>query len=315
MNFNIKERTIYFVRHGSYCYGTNTPTSDIDYKGVCIPPRSYYLGFTQNFEQYEHMGSKSDGVDEVIYSLNKFAKLAADCNPSIIEVLYVADEDIVEIDEFGEELRSIRDEFLSKKARYTFAGYMMSQVKRIKTHRSWLLNPPKSMPNRKDFSLPESTKVSQSELGAFDAAVKEGIEIELPKDVLTLFMREKQYQTAKTHWDQYVNWQKSRNPARAELEAKFGYDVKYAYHVIRLGRMGCEILEQHKVIVKRPDREELLRIRNGAWSYDQLLEEAEKLDARAAELYETSSLRKSPDRNLLDEHVIFIVERYLNLNG
>ena len=54
------------------------------------------------FEQHEHMGSKSDGIDQVVYSLEKFASLAADCNPSIIEVLHVDENDIIKIDEFGE---------------------------------------------------------------------------------------------------------------------------------------------------------------------------------------------------------------------
>lgn len=36
----------------------------------------------------------------------------------------------------------------------TFLGYAMAQLKQIKTHRSWLLNPPKSKPLREDFGLP-----------------------------------------------------------------------------------------------------------------------------------------------------------------
>ena len=218
MNFDIDKRTILLVRHGSHAYGLNTPASDEDFKGVCIKPAAAYFGFTQRFEQFEHMGSKSDGIDKVVYSLEKFVALAADCNPSIVEVLHVADEDVLVCDEFGERLRAIKDDFLSKKAHFTFSGYAHSQLKRIKTHRSWLLNPPKGQPQRKDFGLLETTKVSKSELGAYDAVMAQGIE--LPKDVITLFTREKQYQAEKLHYDQYLNWVKSRNPARAELEAR-----------------------------------------------------------------------------------------------
>jgi len=315
MHFDIEKRTIFLCKHGSVAYGLNTPSSDEDFKGVCVKPAACYFGFTQQFEQFEHMGSKSDGIDKVVYSLDKFTRLAADCNPSIIEVLWVADEDVLFIDEFGERLRSIKNDFLSKKARFTFSGYMMSQVNRIKTHRKWLIDPPKAPPSRKEFGLSETSAISKSELGAFDAVQGKGFDVEVSKDVLTVFTREKQFHAAKTSFDQYQNWLKTRNPARAELEAKFGYDTKHGLHVVRLGRMCIEILEGKGVIVKRPDREELLSIRSGQWSYDQLLEEATKLDNKAEELYATSPLRKEPDRAKLDAVVIDITQRYLSKHG
>jgi hypothetical protein len=315
MNFDIESRTVLYVRHGSHAYGLNTPASDEDFKGVCIPPRQCYLGFLNNFEQHEHMGSKTDGVDSVTYALRKFVALAADCNPNIIEVLHVAQEDVLRIDPFGEELRAIKDDFLSRKAKFTFSGYAHAQLKRIKTHRSWLLDPPKEAPSRKTYGLSEVSKVSQSELGAFEAAVRDGMDIELPKDVLTLFTREKQYQAAKTQHDQYINWKKTRNPARAELEAKFGYDVKHGMHLLRLMRMCREILVQHRVIVKRPDREDLMDVREGRRSYDSLVEEAELVERECDELYKTSTLRKEPDRPKLDNFLVDITERYLRLHG
>lgn len=318
MNFDVQARTIYFCRHGSHAYGLNVPTSDEDFKGVCIKPREAYFGFTQRFEQQEHMGSKSDGVDSVTYSLDKFAALAADCNPNIIEILHVSDRHILQIDEFGEELRSHRDDFLSKKAKFTFSGYAHAQLHRIKTHRAWLLNPPKAPPSRAEFGLSETSKVSKSELGAFDSMAAQGHDVELPKNVVTLFVKEKAYQAAKTHYDQYLNWVKTRNPARAELEAKFGYDTKHGMHLLRLQRMAKEILTDHRVYVDREargDREELLDVRFGRRSYDALIEEAEKLEAECDELYKTSTLRKEPNRAALDKIVVDMTDRYLRKHG
>lgn len=304
-----------FVRHGSFAYGTNVQGSDEDFKGICIKPKACYFGFVQKFEQFEHMGSKSDGVDKVIYSLDKFVALAADANPNIIEVLHVDDSDVLRMDEFGEELRSFKDDFLSKKAKFTFAGYAHAQLKRIKTHRAWLLNPPKSPPDRREFGLSDTDKVSKSELGAFDSMSEQGLVEELPKSVVTLFTKEKAYQSAKTHYDQYLNWVKTRNPKRAEFEAKFGYDVKHGMHLIRLMRMCKEILTTGKVLVKRPDSEELLAIRFGKRSYDDLVGEAERLEVECEELYKTSTLRKEPDRVLLDKRIIDMTDRYLRLHG
>ena len=318
MNFDVKARTIIYVRHGSHAYGLNVPTSDEDFKGVCIKPKECYFGFLNSFEQAEHMGSKSDGVDSVTYSLDKFAKLAADCNPNIIEILHVADRHVLSINEFGEELRSYRDEFISKKAKFTFSGYAHAQLNRIKTHRSWLLNPPKAHPARKDFGLSEISKVSKSELGAYDAAAADGIELDLPKDVLTLFTREKQYQAAKAHFDQFKNWEKNRNPARAELEAKHGFDTKHGMHLMRLLTMAVEILEEHRVYVDRHDRgdrEEILAYRYGKHGYDALIERAEFLEKRCEELYTSSTLRKEPDRKLIDAVIVKLTEKYLSIYG
>lgn len=318
MHFDVKSRTILYVRHGSHAYGLNVATSDEDFKGVCIEPKACHLGFLTSFEQHEHMGSKEDGVDSVVYSLKKFARLAAESNPSICEILHVSQNDVLECDEFGEALRAARNDFLSKKAKHTFSGYAHAQLKRIKTHRSWLLDPPKAPPTRKEFGLSETSKVSASELGAFDAAVRDGIEVELSKDMLTVFTREKQYQAAKQHYDQYVNWAKTRNPARAELEAKFGFDTKHGMHLLRLQTMAVEILQDHTVYVDRRargDREALLAVRRGEVAFDELIERAERLEARAEELYGTSTLRREPDRVALDALVVDLTDRYLRRYG
>lgn len=310
MNFDVESRTILNVRHGSHAYGTNIETSDLDIKGVCIEPMSHQLGFLHTFEQLEQMAAKGHPHDSVIYSLKKFAGLAANCNPNIIEVLHVDESDVLFCDDFGRRLRDHRNAFLSKKAKHTFAGYAHAQLKRIKTHRAWLLDPPKAPPARADFKLSDAQQVNKSELGAFDAALDQGIEMELPKEVLTLFTREKQFQAAKTHWDQYQGWVKSRNPARAALEAKFGYDTKHGMHLIRLMRMCREILDEGRVYVKRPDAAYLLGIRAGELTYDELIEEAESLEDECEELYTTSMLQNEPDRVALDALIVELTLEY-----
>lgn len=63
--------------------------------------------------------------------------------------------------------------------------------------------------------------------------------------------------------------------------------------------MGAEILETGKVNVFRPDAQELLDIRNGKLTYEELLEYAEFMDNKVSkELYKTSFLPRSCDLNL-----------------
>lgn len=291
----LPERTIFVTVHGSQAYGTNTPESDIDVKGLAIPPKEYFLGYLHNFEQAE----SGEPYDMVIYGLRKFMKLAGDCNPNIIEVLNTDPEDWVIETPLFHKLWEKRELFLSKKARYTFSGYAISQLKRIKSHKKWLLDPPTHRPTREEYGLPTDSKMSQSDLGATQALLDKGVPLD--SSVMRLFQKEQQYQTAKRNWDQYQNWLKTRNEKRAELEAKFGYDTKHAMHLVRLMRMCREILTEGVVKVRRPDAEELRAIRAGAWSYDELIEWAESQEKEMENLYNASPLPSKPRHKELDE--------------
>ena len=132
------------------------------------------------------------------------------------------------------------------------------------------------------------------------------------ENFLEVLVREKRYRTAKREWDQYQTWLNQRNPKRAELEAKFGMDTKHASHLVRLMRMAREILIDHKVLVKRPDAEELLAIRAGAWSYEQIIEFAETEDIVLNEVVKTCTLPKVPDMNFFDNLVRKMI---LEFNG
>ncbi len=115
-------------------------------------------------------------------------------------------------------------------------------------------------------------------------------------------------------WEKYHIWKRTRNAARAELEAKYGYDTKHGGHLIRLMRMCKEILEGNGVLVKRPDAQEILEIRNGAWSYERLIEEANRLERECDELYKTSSLPHKPDIHKLNDLCVEIVHEYHRLH-
>lgn len=347
------QKTVLLVRHGSHAYGTNTPSSDEDYKGIVIPPKQYYLGGLHRLEQME---LRAPDPDVVIYEIRKFFNLAMDSNPNIVEVLHTDPSDHFLVSPLGQKILDHKDDFLSKKIKFTFMGYGVSQLKRIKTHKRWILNPVDHEPTRAEFELPEQTPIPADQLVAAEAEIRkeldrfqfdfiEGLEeskkievratmenmlaelkitseqhwmsaarkIGLDDNFIALMQRERQYTGARREWEQYQNWKKTRNKGRAELEYKYGYDTKHAYHLVRLIRMCREVLTTGKVIVKRPDREELLAIRNGAWTYEQLMEFAEREEKELDALYLTSTaLPKSPDREKLDQLCIELVEESLD---
>lgn len=310
MNFDVEENTIFLVRSGSHAYGTTIATSDEDFKGVAVSPKEYVLGPFFNFEQQEELVSKGNHVDKVVFDLLKFVKLAAACNPNMIEVLFTDSADYVVCDELGQLLVEHRDLFLSKQVKWRFMGYAASQLKRIRGHRSWLLNPPGKKPERVDFGLPEvgNKVISGSTMGAVDEL--RAHDYKFGSEVMQTIDAEKRYATALKHWKQYEGWKKSRNEVRAALEAKYGYDTKHGMHLIRLMRMCAEILAGKGVLVRRPDAEELISIRNGSKSYDELLEEAEILEAQCEALFETTSLPNTVDISKLNDLCIRVQERF-----
>lgn len=277
--------------HGSRCYGLDTPTSDLDIKGILVGPSVWYFGYTSGPEQIEL------SPDHVLYDLRKFFRLAVAANPTVLELLWTSSEYHRVVHPVGERLLAGRERFLSRRVGQTFGGYAMGQLKRIRSHRRWLLEPPKAPPERASFGLPERTVIPRDQLGAADALLADGRldEAELTPNFLLLMDRERSYRASRKQWQQYQQWKRQRNPARAALEAKFGYDTKHAMHLVRLLRMGCEIMGNGDFIVKRPDREELLAVRRGVWSYEALVAKAEGLHDALKAATAACELPEEPD--------------------
>lgn len=328
-------RTIFLCRAGSHAYGTALPTSDQDFRGVAIPPREYFLGYLHRFEQAEIKGNP----DVVVYDVRKFVTLAADCNPNIIELLFTDRSDWLVDDHEWYVLHRARDLFLSQKAVHTFTGYAYSQLNRIRSHREHLLHPKEVQPRRADFGLPEGQMaLPREQMDIIDSRIrkladtlagggvtKDQVETQHEQDLIAAACREldvginlmeviraeRRYKAAARAYAQYQTWKRERNPKRAELEAKFGYDCKHALHLVRLLRMGCEILAGQGCIVKRPDAEELLAIRAGAWTIDQLLTYADEMQQKIYDLQGTTTLPAAPDRAAIDRLLVDMVGSYL----
>jgi len=324
------------VKHyaGSHAYGTALPSSDTDFRGIfCADP----INLLTPFYPVREVTDK-DEEDTKFYELAHFMKLCLDCNPNVIESIWVDEEDVVFDSTAYQKLRAHRHDFLSSKIAFTTTGYATAQIKRIKGHNRWLFNPqPEQCPNQKDFVslvqwfgadrvMPRDFNLDRVKYGHFlvpyggdifgvyewlgrqtytenDGSLKtqydfgERHELDAPRCIVKFNRSE--WNQAKDNWTNYWTWKKNRNIARNELEEEYGYDTKHGMHCVRLMRMGLEALRDGEILVKRPDAEELLAIRNGAWSYEEMVKYAEDMDNEIRNVwYKKTDLPKKPDIKL-----------------
>lgn len=308
MHFDIEKHTIYEVLTGSRAYGFAREDSDYDYKGIAIPPLDTLYGFAYNFEQYEQ-------GERTIYDIRKFFNLAKDCNPNVIELLWIPDKCVKTRSVWSDLLRENRHLFLSTKARFTFSGYAIAQLKRIQVHRKWLLNPVEKEPLREDYNLPSVSSLSTTVRNILKASTKEEIESMFGFGTSDYLKKELAYMQSRSNWEKYQEWRTSRNPSRFTLEEKYGYDCKHATHLVRLMKMCKEILTMGTIIVDRAeagDAHLLQAIREGIWSYDYLIKWAEEQEREIEELYNTCTvLPKYPDVERLNDVCVSLINNFI----
>jgi len=153
--------------------------------------------------------------------------------------------------------------------------------------------------------------LAEQQVGSEDRFTAAARGVGLGESFIEVMKWERAYRNAMRGWKQYQNWKFNRNPARAALEAKYGYDTKHAAHLVRLLRMAVEILREGQVFVWRGQRDadELRAIRDGAWSYDQLIEFTDSAEAKLVELELAGrvAVPKAPDLEGIDDLVVRMV--------
>lgn len=293
---------------GSRAIGTHTEDSDEDFSSVTMPPIDGMLGLGYK----ETIVSTSETEDNTIHTFQKFVSLAMKANPSILDILFSPRRHWVEHKPLWLRVYNKRYLFLSKAVADTYVGYARSQLKRIRTHREWLLMPPQNKPERERFGLPGHSTIPKEHRELLIAVPQKY----LAPDVQDLARAEKGFEMAMRDWSQYENWKKTRNPDRAELEAKYGYDTKHAMHLFRLLKQGREILEVGELRVDRTeiDAEKLKEVRKGALTYDDLMTEVDKMRDDIEKAREASVLPDKPDRDAVSALCVEVMKEYLT-NG
>lgn len=120
------------VLFGSHMYGTNTPDSDKDYKGIFLPSHNdcYLNNIPKSINtttgQQNSKNSKDD-VDREIYSLQYFIKLGLEGQTVAIDMLHAPEFCIIETSDIWKEIVKNREKFYTKNLK-AFIGYARKQA-------------------------------------------------------------------------------------------------------------------------------------------------------------------------------------------
>lgn len=90
---------------------------------------------------------------------------------------------------------------------------------------------------------------------------------------------------------------------RSALTEKFGYDTKFAMHMLRLGYQGIEYLQTGRLTMpmNEPERSYLFDVRTGRYDMQHVLTRAGELERELKDLLSTSPLPDEPNTATIDE--------------
>lgn len=296
---------IYKVKTGSHLYGTATKSSDTDYLGIFIPDKEYVLG-VRNCEQVslskkvsEQGRNQAGDVDCCFYSLPRFIKLVAQCNPNLIEMLFPSEKCVEYINLYGQKVLDNASLFLSKLVKHRFLGYAHSQKHKLLAKR-------------------ERMQKLQDILVTVDLWKGMGLS-RLPGELFVPVcegkLPERRYVigTPIFEVEDICIKEIKEYGSRAEYIKTWGFDVKFAGHLFRLVYEGYQLLKEGKLEFPLPDEARILinDIRLGKYKLNEVLQMSEDLEQKLEGLYEEEGiLPYSPDWDRISTFQIEMLEDF-----
>ena len=290
------------IAHGMYIPSTDpNHIDDVDLMGVALGKPANYLGLHEWGSRGTY-DSKQGKWDVVCYEMRKMVSLLLQGNPNVLSALWVEPQHRLYYNFAGKEFLDHRDMFVGKHVYNAFAGYAHAQLEKMELRdpdglREYLAVTAEAKhrgihPNHKgeEFPVPDrSTGVAR------DAA-------NYGNDSLIARLR---------HYQKKGDNIGYLGDKRKQLVLEHGYDAKNASHCIRLLRMCLEFLSSGALRVLRPDASELLDIKRGKWSLDQIKSHAQALFSDIKIARDKSKLPEVPDYEGAEKMLVEILTEHL----
>jgi predicted nucleotidyltransferase len=108
-----------------------------------------------------------------------------------------------------------------------------------------------------------------------------------------------------------------KRTTRPELVEAYGYDTKYAAHVIRLGFQGIELLDTGRLSLPMPEpyRRICVDTRNGKYTLDEVSDTIARLERQLEGAHLSSSLPNEPDTDKVERWMmdIYLAHWYIEM--
>lgn len=319
-NEHLGKHVILLGLAGSYAYGTNIDGSDIDIRGITLNQKSDLIGLT-HFEQYE-----DDNTDTVIYAFNKMVNLLLGCNPNAIELLGLAPENYLYLNDIGQMLLDNKKLFLSKRVIRSFRAYANAQLRKLQN----ALARDTFLQSKKEWHILNSVKNAirgfnseyrSFENGSFeifiDKAVNPEFETEIFVNANLKHYPLRDYISIRNVMSNVVK-DYEKVVKRNKKKEDFHLD-KHAMHLIRVFMTATDILEKSEINTHREKEHDLLmdirlgkyRKEDGTFAdgfYDILADYEKRLDYAS----ENTDFPDEPDMKNIQELVMTINERVIH---
>lgn len=307
-----KDNCIFQVLGGSHLYGTATPESDKDYIGIFMPNDELIFGMDRSEIVDASIKSKNDegrntkdAEDVTYYEIRKFVKLAIQNNPNILELLYAPAANIVKQDDVvAPALLLIRDLFPYGGLLHKYTGYARSQNHKM------VLRTDKfhELQNAYNYlSVQKDQKQLLIQLHPYEVAPF----MKVKGDTVTIGDMSFQRHHMVRRVVKMIGERLDKFSNRKELMKTYGYDTKFASHLVRLLLEGEELLTTGKLVFPLKQRELILDIKLGNWDMSQVIKYAAYAEEKMLNAFDKTKLRREPAYHEINTALIAIMREYL----
>lgn len=319
-NEHLGRKIIFLTLGGSYSYGTNVETSDVDVRGCALNSESDLLGLT-SFEQVVNTQT-----DTTIYAFNKLVSLLLNCNPNTIEMLGCKPEHYFYISDIGREMIANRKMFLSKRAVHSFGGYANQQLRRLENA---LARDRLSQARREEHilnSMKGAVKSFESRYTIFkngsivlytDESPREDLDREIFADIQLKKYPVREFNSVINDLTNVIGTYEKLNHRNHKKDDE--HLNKHAMHLIRLYLLCLDILEKEDIVTYRGDDLPLLMsIRKGDYQLEdgtyrpEFFEMVSDFEKRLNYAKQNTSLPDNPDMKKVEEFVMSVNRRAID---
>jgi predicted nucleotidyltransferase len=308
------------MRFGSHLYGTDTPDSDLDLKGVYLPEAHDILlqrvkaTVTSNRVKAAGHKNQAGDVDSEIYSLQRYLHLLAEGQTVALDMLFAPDSVMtISPSPWWRQIQANGHRLISRRAT-SFVQYCRQQANKygIKGSRvaaarkvlAFLTTAQERLGNTAKLEL---IATQLTELVAVTAHVKL---MDLPssgdRSVQHLEVCDRKIsfsaslKTAREIAQRLVNEYGQR---ALQAERNEGVDWKALSHAVRIGREALELFQSGNITFPLPYADHILSIKRGKVPYETVATEIEQLVEEVEAAASASSLPEEPDQALIEDLV------------